>query len=198
MRRLFSLVALSSLAAAMALAAVPQPAAAATEARVNFDLTVNGPSPSGDSLQLFLTQQLQKTGQIFPYCAPHYSPQRLQGPILPCQGGGTTYSATFSSPSGTTGSYRFEDVSVDGTVTVLKQGTFAYPAGPEGVQLTINATFNVGTMPNTAMAPRADASEAVLPALGIFLVLLAAALLAGSARRRQRAFDASGAQISER
>ena len=38
----------------------------------------------------------------------------------------------------------------------------------------------------------------VLPALAILLVLLAAALLAGSARQRQRAFDASGAQISER
>lgn len=64
-----------------------------------------------------------------------------------------TYSSTLSAPSGTMGSYRFEDVSADGTVTVLSQGNFTEPAGPDGVQLTINATFNAGTLPNTALGP---------------------------------------------
>ena len=186
MRRLLSLLTLCAVAAAMAFAAVPLPAGAATEARVNFDLTVNGPSPSGDSLQLFLKNQSQKTGQILPYCAPHYSPQRLQGPILPCQGGGKVYSITLGAPSGTTGSYRFEDVSVDGTLTVLRQGNFTEPAGPDGIQLTINATLNVATMPNAAIAARvAGGAEGALPALGVLMLLIAATVLTATAGRKR-------------
>jgi hypothetical protein len=173
-RRLLSLVTLCAMAAAMASVAMPGPAAAATEARVNFDLTVNGPSPSGDSLQLFLKNQSQKTGQILPYCAPHS-----------CQGGGKVYSITLSAPSGTTGSYRFEVVGVDGTVTVLRQGNFTEPAGPEGVQLTINVTYNVGGLPDAAVAPKADRPGGMLRALGVLMLLIAATVLTRTAGRKR-------------
>jgi hypothetical protein len=179
------LVTLCALAAAMSLAAVPLPAAAAREARVNFNLTVFGPAPSGDSMGLFL-EIPPGSGQLLPYCAPHFSPQRLQGPILPCQGGGRTYSNTLSAPSGTKGFYQFQVVDASGRLIVLKEGSFTEPAGPEGTQLTINATF--GTLPNTAVAaPVADGRVAVLPALGILMVLLAAAMLPRRRRAEGRA-----------
>jgi hypothetical protein len=82
----------------------------------------------------------------------------------------------------TKGSYRFERVSASGAITVLKEGRFVAPL-VETQQLTINATYNVGMLPNTAMAPRAGGSEAVLPALGILMALIAATMSA----RRSRA-----------
>jgi hypothetical protein len=82
------------------------------------------------------------------------------------------------------GTYRFERVSAAGAITVLKQGTWAAPL-VETQQLTINATYNVATLPNTAMAPKAQRPMAVLPALGMLTLLIAAALLAGSAARKR-------------
>ncbi len=187
MRRLFSLVALSSVAAAMALAAVPRPAAAAVETLTNFNLTVVGQPVSGDTLQLFIKPS-PAAGQVLLFCAPNVPP-RPQTAILPCQGGGKVYDIGLSAPAGLKESFRFERVAADGTITVLMQGTFTTREGGPlaSQQQTFNATitYTAGTMPNTAVAaaaPRADASEAVLPALGIFMVLIAAAM---SARRRR-------------
>jgi hypothetical protein len=166
----------------MALAAVPLPAAA-FDTLVNFDLTVNGPSPSGETLQLFLLTPTNKGGQDLLFCAPN-APPRPEGAILPCQGGGKVYSIGSFTPAGMKGSYRFERVSAAGAITVLKQGTWVAPL-VETQQLTINATYNVGTLPNTAMAPKAERAMAVFPALGMLMALLAAALLAGSAARKR-------------
>jgi hypothetical protein len=181
-RTLFRLVAPCSVAAAVALAAMPWLAAAAVETETNFNVTVNGPSPSGATLRLFLATPPGK-GQDLLFCAPH-APLRLQGPILPCQGGGKTYDIGLSAPAGTKGSYRFELVAADGAITILRQGTLTarYDGPLASQEQTFNVTYNVPTMPNTATAARAvDESGPLL--LGI-LTLLAATLLAGSARRR--------------
>jgi hypothetical protein len=82
---------------------------------------------------------------------------------------------------GQEGSYRFERVSAAGAITVLKQGTWVARL-VETQQLTINATYNVGTLPNTTMAPKAERPMAVLPALGMLMLLIAAAM---SSRRRR-------------
>jgi hypothetical protein len=183
----------------MALAALPRPAAAATNALVAFNLTVYGPAPSGDTLAVFLEAPASEgSGQIFVFCAPLSSPG--PNPAGPCQGGGKTYTISLSFPSGTQGFYQFQDVGPSGRLIVLEQGIFTAPAVPEVVVLTIFATFGppptpqhqcgCGTgpgfgppLPNTAVAePVADGRETVLPALGILMVLLAAAM---SARRRR-------------
>jgi hypothetical protein len=165
----------------MSLAAVPG-RAAEFSSEVNFDLTVNGPPPSAETLQLFLMTTLAKDGQDLLFCAPNVPQSPGGAPILPCLGGGKTYDIGLSAPAGTKGSYRFERVSASGAITVLKEGSFVAPL-VETQQLTINATYNVGMLPNTAMAPRAGGSEAVLPALGILMALIAATMSA----RRSRA-----------
>jgi hypothetical protein len=186
-RRLFSLVSLCSLAAAMSLAAVPRQAAAAVQTETNFNLTINGPSPVGETFQLILLTPTNKGGQPLVFCAPNVPPTPTQGPVLPCQGGGKTYSITWSTPAGLKASYRFERVAADGAVTILWQGTFTARVGGPLVsqQQTFNVTYNVATLPNTAMAPKADRPEAVLPALGMGMLLIAATLLVGTARRKR-------------
>lgn len=203
MRRVFSLLALGSLAAAMALAALPRPAAAETDALVAFNLTVYGSAPAGNTLALFLEAPADVgSGQIFGFCAPLSSPG--PNPAGPCQGGGKTYTISLSFPSGTQGFFRFEDVGPSGRLIVLEQGVFTAPAVIEVVELTINATFGrnptpqhqcgCGTgpgfgppLPNTAAAPPADRPQPVLPALGMVMLLTAAMALArtGMAAKRR-------------
>lgn len=194
-RRLLSLVTLSAMAAALASVAVPG-RAAAFDTLVNFNLTVNGPSPSGESLQLFLLTPTNKGGQDLLFCAPNVPPTP-QGAILPCQGGGKVYDIGSFTPAGMKGSYRFERVSAAGAITVLKQGTWVAPL-VETQQLTFNATYNVGTLPNTAMAPKAERPMAVLPALGMLMLLIAAVVLADAAGRKRRVVPQVGATISRR
>jgi hypothetical protein len=74
----------------MSLAAVPG-RAAEFSSEVNFDLTVNGPPPSAETLQLFLMTTLAKDGQDLLFCAPNVPQSPGGAPILPCLGGGKTY-----------------------------------------------------------------------------------------------------------
>jgi len=185
----------------MALAAVPRPAAASTGPDVHFFLTIYGPSPSGDTFALSVEQPPGGSNQIFLFCAPLSAP----GPNAagPCQGGGKTYTITLSARTyGGQGFYQFQDVDPRGGLHVLREGSFSYPAGPEAPLALYGAIFGTppapqhqctcGTgpgfgppLPNTAAAaPVADRGEAVLPALGILMVLLAAAI---SGRRRRAA-----------
>lgn len=171
MRKLFSLVVLSSLAAAMSLAAVPRPATAASEVDLRFEVTVRGQPPTERQLQLFATPNLIGIGQtLFVFCG-------FQGT---CQDGATYHWDFPHVPLGTVVTYRFQVVTYPGYATeVSASGKFAATKDQ-----TIKATFtyNAGTIPNTAVAPRGDASEALPPALGILLVLLVAAM---SARHRR-------------
>ena len=191
MRRIFSLVAVCSVATAMSLAAVPRPAAAATPPQFRFTLTVFGPAPSGDTLALFL-ERPPGSGQIFLFCGPLSAGG--PNPAGLCEGGGKTYGLTYCCvPSGTTLFYQFQDVDPRGGLIILKEGNLTHGA-------TINAILGTppapqhqcacGTgpgfgppLPNTAVAaPVADRRDAVLPALGILMVLLGVAM---SARRRR-------------
>jgi hypothetical protein len=73
-------------------------------------------------------------------------------------------------------------------------GTLCYSGAIRG---QLDFAPGSGPLPNTATAPRASSSEAVLPSLGFLMILIATAVLAESMRRRQRPFDASEAEISE-
>jgi hypothetical protein len=181
-RRISSLVVVCSMVAAIASVAVPG-RAAAFSSEVNFDLTVYGPPPSAETLQLFIRTTLAEGGQDLLFCAPNVPQSPGGATILACLGDGQTYSITLTSPSGTKGVYRFERVSASGAITVLKEGSFVAPL-VETQQLTIDATYNAGTLPNAAVAPRAPGSRAVLPTLGILMVLVAT-MLGGSAARRR-------------
>jgi hypothetical protein len=185
------------MAGAMALVAVPRPAAASTGPEVHFILTVYGPSPSGDTLALSVEQPPGGSNQIQLFCAPLSAPG--PNPAGPCQGGGKTYTIILSARSyGIQGFYQFQDVDPNGGLHVLREGSFSYPAGPEADMVLIGAILGTpptqhqctcGTgpgfgppLPNTAVAtPAVDRREAVLPALGLLMVLLAVAV---SARRR--------------
>jgi hypothetical protein len=187
----------------MAFAAVPRPAAATTEALLRFVLTIYVPSSSvsGDTLTLFLEAPAAKgSGEIFLFCAPLSHPG--PNPAGPCQGGGKQYTINVSLPSGTDLFYQFQDVKPSGRLIILQQGSFtAFPAPGGGVSATVGAIIGMppastsqqqctcgtgpgfGPLPNTAVAaPVADRGMAVLPALGILMVLLAAAI---STRRRR-------------
>jgi hypothetical protein len=165
------------MAAALASVALPG-RAAAFDTLVNFNLTINGPSPSGDTLRLFLVIGTNKAGQDLLFCAPGVPP-KPQTSIFPCQGGGKVYSIGQFTPPGTKGSYRYERVSAAGAVTVLNQGTWASPLG-ETQQVTFNVTYNVAGLPDAAMAPKADRPEGMLRAIGVLMLLVAATMLIGT------------------
>jgi hypothetical protein len=184
MRRLFSVVTLASLAAAMALAAVPWSAAATVETETNFNVKIIGPSPLGETLQLVLKTG-PGAGQVLLFCAPDTFP-RLQGPILPCQGGGRVYDIGLSAPAGTQGSYRFERVSADGAIAILRQGTFItrYGGPLASQEQTFNVTYSVTTLPNAATTPRPEVGVSGSILVGILMLLLATTVLGGSVGRR--------------
>jgi hypothetical protein len=154
----------------MSLAAAPRPAAAASEAYLRFEVTVKGQPPHEKVLQLFATPNLIGINQtLFVFCGGERS----------CEDG-TTYHWDFPHvPLGTVVTYRFQ-VATSPTYSTVAFASGKFTATKDQ---TIRATFtyNAGTLPNAAVAPRAGGSEAVLPALGILMMLLAATI---SARRR--------------
>jgi hypothetical protein len=158
-------------------------AGAAFDTLVNFNLTVNGPLPSGEALRLFLLTPTNKGGQNLLFCAPN-APPIPQNPIFPRQGGGKAYSIGSFTPAGTKGSYRYERVSAAGVITVLNQGTWVSPLA-EAQQVTFHVTYDAGGLPDAAMAPKADRPEGMLRALGVLMLLVAATVLIGTAGRKR-------------
>jgi hypothetical protein len=154
----------------MSLAAVPRPAAAAGEVHLRFELTVKGQPPSEKQLQLFVSPPPLSPNQTgFVFCGGQGTGQD-----------GTTYHWDFPHvPAGTVETYRFQVETLPRMTTVVIASGKLRATKDQTIRTTFN--FNAGTMPNTAVARRPDGSEAVVPALGILLVLLAAAI---SARRR--------------
>jgi hypothetical protein len=170
-RRIFSLVGLCAVAAAMSLAAGPRHAAAISEVDLRFEVTVKGQPPSEKQLQLFvspspLNPQAPSPQTLFVFCGG-------QGT---CQDG-TTYHWEFPHvPLGTVLTYRFQVVTFPTFSTVvIASGKFTATKDQ-----TIRAafTYNAGTIPNTAVAPKVEAGQSSpLLLLGI-LMLLATTMLA--------------------
>src|SRR5439155_3805469 len=112
-RWVFRLVALSSLAAAMSLAAVPRHAAAASEVDLRFEVTVEGQPPTEKELQLFASPSPLNPNQpspqtLFVFCG-------FQGS---CQDG-RTYHWDFPHVAlGTVLTYRFQVVTYPGYSSV--------------------------------------------------------------------------------
>jgi hypothetical protein len=75
---------------------------------------------------------------------------------------------------------RYQLVTAAGVVSVFYEQTFTVTRDQ-----TFNVTYNVAGLPDAAMAPKADRPEGMLRALGVLMLLVAATVLTGTARRKR-------------
>ena len=161
---------------------MPGPAAAAVDVGFRLNLTVKGTVPAGDRLELiFISAANRGTRTEFPFCGTNVPPSlQLEPAVGPCKDGTTYPFHFFVYHPGDVITIRYQLVTAAGVVSVFYEQTFTVTRDQ-----TFSVTYNVGGLPDAAMAPKADRPEGMLRALGFLMLLVAATVLTGTARRKR-------------